>query len=158
MDGLAVARERIAREAAEKTGFLDIGYLGLSRLPDELFALKNLRRGNLGRQYWDEKVAWWRLSELDIGPNEVEGQTKRLCELRQLEALFLNVTILLNLAPLGSRVNLKELRCSFTQVTDLATLGSLKNLQTLDCSDTRVSDLAPLGSLKNLQTLDCSST
>ena len=54
MDGLAIARERIALEAEQKTGFLDLGRLGLSRLPDELFALKDLKRLNLGFWYYDD--------------------------------------------------------------------------------------------------------
>jgi internalin A len=48
LDGLAIARERIAKEAEGKTGFLDLGMLGLTELPEELFQLKHLRRLNLG--------------------------------------------------------------------------------------------------------------
>ena len=44
MDGLTIARQRIAQEAVERTGFLDLGRLGLSTLPDELLQLKHLRR------------------------------------------------------------------------------------------------------------------
>ena len=54
MDALAIARARIAREAEEKTGFLDLGMLGLNELPDELFALTHLRRLNLGEWFFDE--------------------------------------------------------------------------------------------------------
>lgn len=43
VDGLAIARERIAREAEETTGFLDLGTLGLNDLPGELFALTHLQ-------------------------------------------------------------------------------------------------------------------
>src|SRR5262249_37046582 len=57
LNGLTIARERIAREAEERTGFLDLGRLGLSSLPDELLALKHLRGLNLGRAYYDEKHA-----------------------------------------------------------------------------------------------------
>ena len=38
-DGLAIARQLIAWEAKGKTGFLDLGRLGLTELPEELFQL-----------------------------------------------------------------------------------------------------------------------
>ena len=44
LDGLVIARERIAKEAAERTGFLDLGQLGLTSLPEKLFALTHLRQ------------------------------------------------------------------------------------------------------------------
>ncbi len=47
-DGLAIARQRIAEEAEARTGFLDLGGLGLTALPPELFRLRHLRTLNLG--------------------------------------------------------------------------------------------------------------
>ncbi|MCI0601321.1 MAG: hypothetical protein L0Y60_17760, partial [Beijerinckiaceae bacterium] len=52
-DGSTIALECIAKEAGDKTGFLDLGRLGLSELPHELFQLKHLRRLNLGWRYFD---------------------------------------------------------------------------------------------------------
>jgi hypothetical protein len=48
IDGLAIARERIAKEAEEKTGFLDRGMLGLTEpaggtVPAETFAAAESR-------------------------------------------------------------------------------------------------------------------
>ncbi len=40
MDGLSIARERIAREADEKTGFLDLGRVGLSELAESCLGCK----------------------------------------------------------------------------------------------------------------------
>ena len=47
-DGLTIARERIAEEAHARTGFLDLGRLGLDELPAELCDLTHVRRLNLG--------------------------------------------------------------------------------------------------------------
>ena len=47
-DGLTIARELIAREAEEQTGSLDLGWLGLTELPSEVFALTHLRELDLG--------------------------------------------------------------------------------------------------------------
>jgi hypothetical protein len=71
-DGLTIALERIAQEAGARTGFLDLGRLGLTSLPEELFRLKHLRRFNLGVGLADENgeqqenTAYFRLS-----PNRV---------------------------------------------------------------------------------------
>jgi hypothetical protein len=50
LDGRAIAWERIAKEAEENTGFLDLGKLGLAELPDELFRLKTFARA----ESWEE--------------------------------------------------------------------------------------------------------
>jgi internalin A len=100
VDGLAVARERIAREAEEKTGFLDLGMLGLRALPEELFSLKRLRRLNLGRGYFDQAGKWQELiSDSELGPNAVEGQLDRLAELIQLEEFFFSLVRIWLISP-----------------------------------------------------------
>ena len=138
MDGLTIARERIVREAEEKTGFLDLGRLGLTELPEELFQLKHLRGLNLGAGG---------ASELE--DNFVEGSLHRLAELGELRRLSLSGTDLSDFAPLQGLTNLQSLDCSLTQVTDLEPLRDLVRLQSLDCTSTQVSDLGPLRGLIN---------
>src|SRR5262245_15556542 len=99
MDGLTIARERIAREAKEKTGVLDLGMLDLSELPEELFALRGLRRLNLGSAYFDEKGVW-RQSASRLGANNVAAHLGRLAGLPSLDFLSLFETDLANLTPL----------------------------------------------------------
>ena len=154
MDGLAIARERIAREAEEKIGFLNLGMLGLDELPNELFALTHLRWLSLG----DWFLGIMRTPKPRIGPNTIGRQTMRLAALVQLQTLLLSGTDFAELAPLQALTNLQTLNCSDTKVSDLAPLQALTNLQTLNCSDTKVSDLAPLQALTNLQKLNCSAT
>lgn len=62
-DGLAIARRRIAEEAQARTASLDLGWLDLRELPEELFALKRLRRLNLGSEMRDESWEWIRSGE-----------------------------------------------------------------------------------------------
>ena len=107
MDGLAIARARIAREAEEKTNFLDLGMLGLNELPDELFALTHLRQLNLGDRVHDEKGDW-RPSKPPIAPNSIERQTKCLAALIQLQTLFLDGTDFAECSPLQALTNLQE--------------------------------------------------
>jgi len=55
---LRIARERIAQEAEERTGFLDLGRLGLTALPEELFELQHLQSLNLGSGYLNQEGKW----------------------------------------------------------------------------------------------------
>jgi internalin A len=137
LDGLTIARERIAREAAEKSGFLDLGRLGLGELPAELFQLKHLRRLNLGDEYIDEDGRGHG-SASTLGRNSVAALLHKLAELGDLKYLALGGTELSDLAPLQGLPNLQSLTCSGTEVSDLAPLQGLPNLQSLDCSDCRL--------------------
>ena len=47
----AIALQRIAREADARTGTLDLGMLGLTELPEELFALSHLRELDLSGEF-----------------------------------------------------------------------------------------------------------
>lgn len=133
-EGLRIARERIAREAEERTGFLDLGRLGLTELPEELFELQHLQRLNLGAAYWDEGGEWQRAAA-DLAPNEIEASLTALRRLPMLSVLSLRTLL---------------------PVSSLSALVYLANLQTLDCYGTQVSDLAPLAGLEKLQKLDLS--
>ena len=48
-EGHAIAIARIADEKKNRTGFLDLGRLGLTEVPEELFELEHLRGLNWGR-------------------------------------------------------------------------------------------------------------
>ena len=155
-DGLGIARRRIAQEMEQRTGFLDLGQLGLTELPAELFRLRHLRWLNLG---FGIVLRDQTLHESSEGPpNTVEGQLDRLAALPDLEALSLAFTLVTNLAPLASLTALQSLDCSRTKVADLSPLASLTTLQSITCSHTKVADLSPLASLTALQSLTCSST
>jgi Leucine-rich repeat (LRR) protein len=97
-DGSAIARERIAREALDQTGFLDLGRLGLTSLPEELFRLTHLRRLNLGSGIRDES-GQWQQSSADLSPNRIEAFLSSLAQLPELEALSVNGIDLASLAP-----------------------------------------------------------
>ncbi|HNP52425.1 MAG TPA: hypothetical protein PKJ85_11620, partial [Nitrosomonas nitrosa] len=131
-DGIQIARERIAHEADARTGFLDLGRLGLTALPEEIYKLHHLRSLNLGRMFLNEKHAWITSSH-DISPNKIRSDLAQLTSVSKLKMLFLGGTDLINLAG----------------------LEKLRKLQILDCSETQISDLSPLSGLQSLQKLDC---
>jgi len=154
---LTIARERIAEEARTRTGFLDLGRLGLDELPAELLALTHLRRLNLGDGYVDDEGEWVRAIS-EIAPNRLDSQLHRLAVLPCLGALSVTGAQLTTLAGVTQLRTLQSLDCSETQVTDLSPVSELSALQSLDCSETWVTDLSPVSGLSALQSLDCSET
>ena len=85
-DGLKIARQRIAQEAVERTGFLDLGRLGLTCLPVPLFDLAHLRRLNLGSGMANEEGEWQEAAE-NISPNDIQSEIGQLARLPGLSAL-----------------------------------------------------------------------
>ena len=178
------ALEKIEQERADQTGVLDLGNLGLNRLPDQLFELTHLKVllvecFQFGQAYgWQEgKFFRKNISSNPNTLNQLSGAWERLSSLQhlviagipitdlapiaslnQLQTLHCRYTEITDLAPIASLNQLQILYCSSTPITDLAPIASLNQLQTLDCSSTQITDLAPIASLNQLQTLDCSST
>ena len=178
-DGLAIARQLIATEAQQQTGFLDLGNLGLTELPDEIHQLAHLRRLNLGGWYLDEDhkshdsvnrlesngfsdpplppVGFPRLEALSLSSTSVSDLSP-LVGLTSLQVLTCSSTKVNDLTPLSGLTKLQALICSFTLVSDLVPLKGLPNLLLLSCYHTPVSDLSPLAGLTSLQSLTCSFT
>ncbi|MBI5817585.1 MAG: leucine-rich repeat domain-containing protein, partial [Verrucomicrobia bacterium] len=157
MDGMLTARRLIAEEREKKTGFLDLGELGLSELPSELFALTHLRVLNLGNFFTDEKGKWnW--SSNREGTNTIPILPDGLKYLSSLILLSISQTQVSDLSPLKGLSSLKSVNCWGTQVSDLSPLKGLSSLKSVDCSQTQVNDLSPLKGLSSLQEVDCSQT
>jgi hypothetical protein len=114
---LGIARARIAEEAARRTGDLDLGGLGLTRLPPELSGLRHLRRLNLGRGIEVE-------GERKLGPAGTVGPPDRIDG---------------RLGSVGLLSGLEALSVGGTDLGGLEDLAGLKRLRWLDCTGTRVS-------------------
>jgi internalin A len=154
-DGLTIARWCIVREASARTGFLDLGRLGLTTLPEELFRLTHLRRLNLG-QGITNGTGEWHCSASEFSPNKVHASLRALTmALPELEGLSVSGTDLASLDALGGFRCLQWLDCSATQIRDLGPIVALRALRALDCSDTKIVDLTPAAQLSALQELKC---
>ena len=128
-EGLAIARQLIATEAQQQTGFLDLGMLGLTELPEEIHQLSHLRRLNLGGWYDDED------GRQHYSMNLLDSNDFTDAPLPPLRFPFL-----------------ESLSIVYTWVSDLSSLSGLTSLRSLDCSEMWVSDLSPLSQLTRLQT------
>ena len=149
-DAERIAIELIEQEDRRRTGTLDLGRLGLKRLPKRLFALMHLRVLNLGPVRLGEKTA----ADWAGGvPNKPGESLAGLAALRNLETLDLGETDCGDLGFLKGLTALQALNCWSTQVSDLTPIAGLSALQTLDCWRTQVSDLTPIAGLSALQTL-----
>ena len=157
-DGQAIALQRIAAEARDRTGFLDLTQLGLTELPEKLFGLTHLRRLHLGRRMVQYDGVWREVRWGSPDPPNRLADFGRLVTFLDLEALSVAGTDCDSLDFVSTLTALQSLDCSGTQVSDLGPLATLTALQSLDCSDTRVSDLGPLATLTALQSLACSYT
>jgi internalin A len=156
-EGLSIALGRIAREARERTGFLDLGQLGLTELPTELLALTDLRRLGLGAGILGEAGEWCEAVS-DIAPNRLDTQLRCLAHLPNLAALSVRGAALTTLAGLAGLNRLQQLDCSETQIDDLSPVAELRGLKSFNCWGTPVRDLSPLAALNGLQKLQCSHT
>ncbi|MDF0677034.1 MAG: COR domain-containing protein [Nitrospira sp.] len=154
-----IARRLIADEREKKTGFLDLGNLGLTELPVELLTLIHLCGLNLGHGYVDGQGEYHESSNgNEDSANRLPALPSSFGTLRNLVTLSLRGNPLIDLGPLRALTALQQLNCWNTAVTDLSPLHALTALQTLKCSYTPITDLSPLRALTALQTLECSGT
>ena len=177
-DGERIAEKRIAEAARTGQDWLDLGDLGLTRLPDALSKLTKLKRLSIGEFFevkaeaTDVRTRTGKKNSLsDISAVSSLSDLRWLsidhtnCNdlspiagLQQLQTLSCNGTKVSDLSPIAGLQQLQILSCDGTQVDDLSPIAGLQQLQTLYCRDRQVSDLSPIAGLQQLQTLDCSYT
>ena len=96
------------------------------------------------------------LRELDISNNPITD-LRPLANLIALESLHLSElfpnTLNLDISPLATLINLKELFLVGSGISDISPLAGLKKLRKLNLSNNQVSDFSPLTGLTELQTL-----
>ncbi len=90
-DGERIALERISAARESGQDWLDLGGLGLTRLPDALFGLTGLRRLNLGHRNTLTVEGWiGRDYRRDVKTsNRIAADLRRLALLQDLEQLCL---------------------------------------------------------------------
>lgn len=110
---MAIAQRLIAEEREKKTGFLDLGNLGLTEIPVELFELTHLHGLNLGIHYVDEQGEYHKSSNGDENSaNELQTLPSTVANLVHLTTLSLMDNLISDLSPLIGCKSLERLRAS----------------------------------------------
>lgn len=171
---MKIARERIAKEAEEKTGFLDLGRLGLTELPDEIGELKHLLCLSLGEHFvW--KGEGYYASSFGERNRLASDQIGKLQRLQQLEAIWIWDTDIEGISEINGMPNLRTLaiagspvRCIDvvatiptlerlhvirTEAQNLDAVASISQLRELNLHSDQIDDLSVLGNHKNLEKL-----
>ncbi|MES2596769.1 MAG: leucine-rich repeat domain-containing protein [Verrucomicrobiota bacterium] len=165
-DGLTIARARIAKEMEKRTGVLDLGDLGLTEWPNELWHADHLTTLNLGVGWTDERNGFnFAASGIAYAPNLLPSEPARACWARLPNLRILSLAGTRgegspwgDLNGLETLTELRVLDLSFTEADDLAPLVHLRHLELLDASYTFISDVAPLSGLTALRYLDLTHT
>ena len=154
--GERIAEERIAKAARTGQDWLDLGDLGLERLPDALSKLTKVKRLSLGRlfQINTKGTGVRRRSRKRNSLSDISA----ISSLSDLRELRIDHTKCNDLSPIAGLQQLQTLDCSYTEVRDLSPIAGLQQLQTLLCYNTQVDDLSPIAGLQQLQNLHCSNT
>jgi internalin A len=173
------ALELIEKAASEKAKILDLGDIGLTSFPLEIFELKeHLQVLDLGGEYFDpfeKKIKennGYNQNKLESIPDlsilaklislSVSGKefkTNKITELdfvknlHYLEYLSFKSIQVSDLSPLKELKSLSYLNFSRNKVSDLSPLKELKSLSYLNFKSNQVSDLSPLKELKSLSHL-----
>lgn len=146
--GESIAEEWIAEAARTGQDWLDLGDLGLEKLPDALSKLTKLKRLSLGRAF--QVNAEGMVARKRTGKKNSLSDISAVSSLSDLRELYLDQTNCNDLSPIAGLQQLKTLSCWGTQVSDLSPIAGLQQLQRLSCDTTKVSDLSPLIELINL--------
>ena len=140
-EGSARARQLIAEELERRTGFLDIGLLGLTELPEELFDLQHLRGLNLGAWYVDGEGQHQAAANSGGKQNSIAALPRVIGRMTGLQMLSLGDMSIADLGPLEGLPVLQSVDCSGTQVSDLGPLIAVANLSTIYAWACRLDDL-----------------
>ena len=145
-EGLAIARVRIAEEKEKRTGFLDLGRLGLTELPEELFELECLWGLNLGSWWWDGQGEWHE-AEFGPGSESARSPTHPPSAFSRAEAPVGLTNRHQRSKPAGGLEHAAIARLLLYPGERSGPAGGLEHVQSLNCSNTQVSDLGPLAGL-----------
>src|SRR5271167_4493918 len=98
-EGHAIAIARIAGEKKNRTGFLDLGRLGLTEVPEELFELEHLRGLNWG-SFWVDEQGEGHFSASHLAPNQHADLLITLHRFPGLTLMSVSDTDVTDLSPL----------------------------------------------------------
>ena len=181
--GINKAQKLIQQEKKEKTGKLDLGNCGLTKIPDEIFELTWLEELSFCNEICDIEKGKVResnnegksnnilneklplkfknlknLEKLYYGGDFSSGRWELknlniLSELKNLRTLYLSRNKIEDIKPLEHLTELNELDLGYNQIDNIEPLESLEELKYLSLDKNKISDINPLENLTNLNSL-----
>jgi internalin A len=158
MDGHKKALELIAENKRTRSPFLDLGNLGLTEVPEEVFECVWLEYLNLGTAIW-KGFDWDTLNmeaKKGFDINQIEVISPEIQQLEKLTRLTLRENKIKDLSWLKNLTKLEILDLHTNNIEDINPIKNLKNLWFLDLKKNTIQNIDELGSLKKLQVLDVS--
>ncbi len=155
MRDAAKAKKIIARAKDKNAVFLDLGNLGITELPDELFELKQLEFLNLGSRYVKDMLL---VKSINKGKrNIIKWIPWKIRRLTNLKSLSLHATYIGDIYGLRELSNLQYLDLGFGYfIRDYSSLKYLRHLEVLNLHTNYLKDPSFLKRLKKLKYLDLS--
>ena len=149
---------QLIREAKEqRLTRLDLGFCGLTTLPEELFELEWLEELIIANHWfeWQVDTQSWDIkqSQNKGAQNQIDAIPYQIRKLTKLIVLIAAGNKILDLKPLSELLQLQTLDLSSNQISDVKPLSGLLQLKKLDLVDNQISDVKPLSGLLQLQRL-----
>ena len=149
------ALQLIEKEKKERTGVLDLGNCGLSRLPEELFRCEWLEALNLGHYIdFDNRKKVWKISNNGGSRNVITKLPSELGCLSRLKKLTVVGLGIQEINGIESLPDLATLDLSRNEIKCCGFLKEQKALEYLSLSYNKISDGKVIENLTNLKSLD----
>ncbi len=152
-----LALQLIQKEKEEKTGLLDIGYCGLTKIPQEVFECTWLETLILSNRYWSIEKQKWIDSQNRERNNNLHSISIHIRKLTKLKKIviggYMNKWKISDMSPLKNLPQLQYLYLTTNQINDYSSLQSLTKLKTLYLHSNQIKDVSFLKGLTQLQIL-----
>jgi len=150
--------ELIEKEKKERTGKLDIGKCGLTRLPEELFELEWLEELIISNGFWNYDTGDWIESPRRGALNRLGDISTSIYHLNNLKKLHISGDSgdswpINGIQLLGNLTGLRELYLSASQFTKYDFFEKLTCLEVLDLSFNPINDTHFIEKLSKIKTL-----
>jgi len=160
-----LALQLIEKEKKEKTGKLDLGYCGLTEIPEEVFELTWLEELVVSNEYYDNnfyglnRKTTTRPITWDMR-NTIKSISGTIRKLKNLKVLILSSDVdfdngweINSIEFIANLYSLEVLIINANKIQKLPDLSGLTNLKVLDIGSNPIDDLSNIGQLENLRKL-----